>query len=91
MSNTGKKEVTGKKADYKKEVMTYFKGVKSEWGKITWPERKQAFYETIVVLGVVTFFTVLVYVVDIAFCFMLHPNSICIHCIHPGDRDKCSK
>ena len=25
----------------KKNVITYFKGVKTEWGKITWPEKHQ--------------------------------------------------
>ena len=27
-------------------IKTYFKGVKLEWGKITWPERRQVFVET---------------------------------------------
>lgn len=24
----------------KKNIITYFKGVRTEWGKITWPEKK---------------------------------------------------
>ena len=50
----------------------YFKGVKSEWGKITWPQRQQVWAETIVVLVVVTFFTVLVYLIDIGFKWLFH-------------------
>ncbi len=51
----------------KENITTYFKGVKSEWGKITWPSKQQTWAETIVVLVVVTFFTVLVYLIDIGF------------------------
>ena len=27
-------------------IKTYFKGIKAEWGKISWPERKQVIFET---------------------------------------------
>ena len=49
------------------EIKTYFKGVKSEWGKITWPQKQQVWVETLVVLFVVTFLTLMVYVIDISF------------------------
>ena len=49
------------------EIKTYFKGVKSEWGKITWPQKQQVWVETLVVLFVVTFLTLVVYVIDISF------------------------
>ncbi len=50
-----------------KDLKSYFKGVKSEWGKITWPFRQQVVVETIVVLIVVAFITSVVYVIDIGF------------------------
>ena len=49
----------------KDTIVEYFKGVKSEWGKITWPDRKQVVTQTIVVLAIVVFFSLYIYVVDI--------------------------
>ena len=49
------------------KFVTYFKGVKAEWGKITWPERKQVIAQTIVVLVIVVFFTIYTYGLDILF------------------------
>jgi len=53
------------------EIATYFKGVKAEWGKITWPERNQVVVETIFVLGIVIAFTLFVYIIDLIFKFGL--------------------
>ena len=50
-----------------KDLKAYFKGVKSEWGKITWPMRQQVVAETIIVLIVVAFITSVVYLIDIGF------------------------
>ncbi len=49
------------------KFITYFKGVKAEWGKITWPERKQVIVQTLVVLVVVIAFTIYTYGLDILF------------------------
>ena len=49
----------------KDTIIEYFKGVKSEWGKITWPDRKQVVAQTVVVLAVVILFSLYIYVVDI--------------------------
>ncbi len=49
------------------KITTYFKGVKAEWGKITWPERRQVFAQTLIVLAVVFVFTTYVYGLDIIF------------------------
>lgn len=49
------------------KLITYLKGVKSEWGKITWPDRKQVIVQTIIVLGVVISFSAYIYVLDISF------------------------
>ena len=51
----------------KDRTLAYFKGVKSEWGKITWPQKQQVVAETIVVLVIVTILTALVYLIDIGF------------------------
>lgn len=52
-------------------IITYFKGVRAEWGKITWPERSQVFGETIFVIVIIFVFTVAVYVMDIFFKWVL--------------------
>ncbi len=49
------------------KFVTYFKGVKSEWGKITWPERKQVVVQTVIVLVIVIAFTIYTYGLDILF------------------------
>ena len=48
-------------------IKTYLKGVRSEWGKITWPERRQVFAETLFVVVIVFVFTVSVYLMDVIF------------------------
>jgi len=69
MSTAGKKNLT--EPTFKETVSNYFKGVKVEWGKITWPEKRQVIVETIVVLAVVFFFVALVYSYDVLFGFVL--------------------
>ena len=51
----------------KNAIATYFRGVRTEWGKITWPEKHQVVVETAFVVGIVFIFTVFIYVVDIIF------------------------
>ena len=48
-------------------VQTYFRGVRAEWGKISWPERKQVVSETVFVVVIVFVFTVAIYLMDIIF------------------------
>ena len=69
MSTTGKKTLV--EPTFKENVSNYLKGVKSEWSKITWPERRQVIVETIVVLIVVFFFVVLVSSYDWIFGHLL--------------------
>jgi preprotein translocase subunit SecE len=71
LSNTKKKEITQKAESLKDGIKTYLKGVRSEWGKITWPERRQIVVETFVVLGVVFFFTLVVFILDRLFQWVL--------------------
>ena len=55
----------------KNSIITYFKGVRTEWGKITWPEKHQVVVETAFVVAIVFIFTVFIYVVDIIFNALL--------------------
>lgn len=48
-------------------MKTYFRGVRSEWGKINWPEQRQVITETVFVVAIVFVFTVAVYLMDIIF------------------------
>ena len=57
--------------DFKQGIVTYFKGVKAEWGKVSWPTRQQVIAETGIVLAVVVFFTIVVYLMDIVFKLLL--------------------
>ena len=56
---------------FKEGMANYFKGVKLEWGRITWPERKQVFAETIMVLVIVFIFTAMIFVIDNLYAFVL--------------------
>ncbi len=48
-------------------IQNYLKGVRAEWGKIIWPERRQVIAETIFVIAIVFVFTVSVYLMDLIF------------------------
>ena len=76
VSGEGKKAVAAeakkkdaKKADSKKpglveRALTYFKGVKSEIKRVTWPTKNELVKYTGAVLGMLVFFGVLIAVVD---------------------------
>ena len=55
----------------KQSINTYFRGVRTEWSKITWPERHQVVVETCFVVAIVFMFTAFIYFVDIIFNFLL--------------------
>jgi preprotein translocase subunit SecE len=48
-------------------IKTYFKGVKAEWGRVSWPEKQQVFAETLYVIVIVFVFTVAIYIMDLIF------------------------
>jgi preprotein translocase subunit SecE len=48
-------------------IKTYFKGVKAEWGRVSWPDKNQVVGETISVIVIVFVFTVAIYVMDLLF------------------------
>ena len=68
---TNLKQKTNEKTSFKEGLITYFKGVKSEWGKVTWPEKNQIVAETGIVVFVVSAFTIAVYLMDILFKWIL--------------------
>lgn len=49
------------------QMKTYFKGVKTEWGKITWSEKRQVFVETIYVIAIVFVFTLFILILDLIY------------------------
>ena len=55
----------------KQAIITYFRGVRTEWGKITWPEKNQVVVETVFVIAIVVLFTMFIYVVDVIFNALL--------------------
>ena len=59
----------------KNNTVSYFKGVRTEWGKITWPEKRSVVNETIFVVAIVFVFTVFIYIVDKIFEWIL--SKIC--------------
>ena len=68
---TAEKTEKQQQSDFKQSLITYFKGVKAEWGKVSWPTKQQVIAETGIVLAVVAFFTIVVYLMDIIFKFLL--------------------
>lgn len=48
-------------------IQSYFRGVRTEWGKINWQEKRQVVTETVFVIVIVFVFTLAVYLMDIIF------------------------
>lgn len=55
----------GDEPSFTENLKSYFKGVKSEWKKITWPDRQQITSETLVVIVFTVCVTLLIYVIDL--------------------------
>jgi len=55
------------KVNMLQDIKDYFKGVKAEWFRITWPEKQQVFVETIWVIFICTAFTLFILVLDMIF------------------------
>ena len=49
---------------FKDSLLNYFKGVRAEWGKVTWPGKQQVVAETIYVIVIVFVFTMIVLLYD---------------------------
>ena len=63
------KKAKGKTKDsdpsFMDQTMEYFKGVRSEWHKVTWPDKQQIWHETLIVIAVTTFITLLIFLIDL--------------------------
>ena len=53
--------------DKVESIKKYFKGVRTEWGKVSWPEKKQVVFETLSVIVIVFVFTVAIYLMDLLY------------------------
>ena len=51
----------------KNKIKDYFMGVKSEWGKIIWPDKPQIIANFVWVIIICTFFTVFIFGLDVVF------------------------
>ena len=60
-----------KSISFKDSIVQYFKGVRLEWGKITWPEKNQIVAQTIAVVVIVTIFTLYTYGLDKFFLWII--------------------
>jgi len=60
-----------KSISFKDSIVQYFKGVRLEWGKITWPEKQQIVSQTIAVVIIVTIFTLFTYGLDKFFLWII--------------------
>ncbi|MCE3236159.1 MAG: SecE/Sec61-gamma subunit of protein translocation complex [Vampirovibrio sp.] len=58
-------------ASLMEQLTTYLKGVRSEWGKISWPTRPQIWGQTIVVLAMVSVMTLCLFALDYLFHFII--------------------
>ena len=50
--------------NFKNAIINYFRGVRVEWGKITWPEKQQVVCETFFVVAIVFVFTMFIFLAD---------------------------
>ncbi len=58
---------TNQNIDFKEAAKAYFKSVKLEWGKITWPGKQQVIVETVYVIIITAIFTIGVLALDTIF------------------------
>ena len=65
------KNKTAQAENFKEAAIAYFKSVKLEWGKITWPGKQQVIVETVYVVIITAVFTIGVLAVDTIF------NTVC--------------
>ena len=56
-----------KEKEVKEKKTSYFKGMKQELKKVTWPTPKELFNNTVAVIGFVLIIAIIVFVLD--FCF----------------------
>ena len=65
-----KKETKAKKVGVLKSVINFFKGVKSEMGKVTWPSKKNMVKYTIASLVFIIFFALFFYGIEVVMAWL---------------------
>ena len=55
----------------RQRIVEYFREVRSETGKVSWPSRAETRQATVVVLIAVALLTVVIFVMDQAFVFLI--------------------
>ena len=50
--------------DFKQKIITYFKGVKNEWSKVSWPTRKQLFKSAVIVMIASVIIALIIFFMD---------------------------
>ena len=67
--NTTNQKPQNKKAkaepSFKESLVTYLKGVQTEWHKVTWPNRQQIVSETVIVVTITTGATLAILAIDL--------------------------
>jgi len=56
---------------FAEQLKDYFKGVKSEWHKVTWPDKQQTLHETLIVIVITAFVTMLIFLIDVVLRFII--------------------
>lgn len=56
---------------FTEQLKDYFKGVKSEWHKVTWPDKQQTLHETLIVIVITAFVTMLIFLIDVVLRFII--------------------
>jgi len=57
-------EISNQTESVTEKLTSFFRGVRSEWGKITWPSKQQVVVETIYVIVIVAVFTTMILLMD---------------------------
>ncbi len=60
-----------KKPNFFKKVAAYFRDLRSEFKKVTWPSKKQVFNNTLVVLVTIVLAGIVVWGLDSLFSFLI--------------------
>lgn len=66
-----KKSAKAQEPSFGEQLKDYFKGVKSEWHKVTWPDKQQTLHETLIVIVVTAFVTMLIFLIDVILGFII--------------------
>ena len=65
-----KKETKAKKVGFFKSIINFFKGVKSEMSKVTWPNKKDMVKYTIASLVFIIFFALFFYGIEVLMAWL---------------------